>query len=268
MYSQEFLDHYLSFLLDIIELKTRDMEQTLYSQLIEPLVHIITVKPENNIFTVNLMCQAQALACLKTLTKKSLIFDDSNLLDLLIQRLKVELVGLQQELTGGWQFKPSVDDYEFNNFTLEKRQKFIKDLFGFLCYAVIRIDPTRLNQNQNFIAHSRKILESNLFDSVMDFVFLQNSQDSSKLFKKVVDPIFMEVVQLYTIIGNDLPQKIGDLIDSGLIPCILQSLSRRIPIQPQLVQVVIKFFKMLTLNPKGIDVFLESQAIERFFELG
>jgi hypothetical protein len=99
-----------------------------------------------------------------------------------------------------------------------------------LCYAVIRIDPTRLNQNQNFIAHSRKILESNLFDSLMDFVFIQNTRDSSEKFRKVVDPIFMEVVQLYTIIGNDLPQKIGDLIDSGLTPCIIDSLARRIPI--------------------------------------
>jgi hypothetical protein len=40
----------------------------------------------------------------------------------------------------------------------------------------------------------------------------------------------MEVLQLYTIIGNDLPQKIGDLIDSGLTPCIIDSLARRIPI--------------------------------------
>ena len=55
--SQKFLLNFLIFLQDMVELKTRDMEQTLYSQLIEPLVHIITVKPTEGIYHVNLLCQ-------------------------------------------------------------------------------------------------------------------------------------------------------------------------------------------------------------------
>jgi hypothetical protein len=58
----------------------------------------------------------------------------------------------------------------------------------------------------------------------------------------------MDCVQLYTFLGNDLPQKLGELIDNQMMLCILQSLDRRIPIQSNMLSVVIKFFKMLNLN--------------------
>jgi hypothetical protein len=67
----------------------------------------------------------------------------------------------------------------------------------------------------------------------------------------------MECVQLYTFIGNDLPQKLGELIESGLYVTILQSLDKRIPIQQNLLPVMIKFFKMLNLNAKGTEAILE-----------
>lgn len=101
----------------------------------------------------------------------------------------------------------------------------------------------------------------------MELVFLKNENPPNPLYEKVIDPIFMECVQLYTYLGNDLPQKLGELIDCGLINCILDSLSRRIPVQTNLVSVIIKFFKMLNLNAKGTEALLKSQAIERFFEL-
>lgn len=77
----------------------------------------------------------------------------------------------------------------------------------------------------------------------------------------------MDCLQLFTYLGNDLPAKLGDLIDSGLILCILHSLDRRIPIQTSMLQIVIKFFKMLNLNQKGTEELLKCHAIERFFEL-
>lgn len=77
---------------------------------------------------------------------------------------------------------------------------------GFLCYSIIRMDPTQINQQNNFVPYSRKILESCLFEEcLMDFVFLNNTQPPMPHYVKVADPIFMDCVQLYTFVGNDLP---------------------------------------------------------------
>lgn len=77
----------------------------------------------------------------------------------------------------------------------------------------------------------------------------------------------MDCLQLFTYLGNDLPQKLGELIDSGLILCILHSIDRRIPVQSNMLSIVIKFFKMLNLNTRGTESLLACTAIERFFEL-
>jgi hypothetical protein len=118
------------------------------------------------------------------------------------------------------------------------------------------------------VAHSRTILDSNLFEtSLKNLVFEGNKEDASEVFKRVIDPIFMNSVQLYTYVSNDLPQKISDFVDSGLLTTILDSLSRRIPIQADLFSIVLKFFKMLNLHTKGTEILLNSQAIEQFFKL-
>lgn len=63
-----------------------------------------------------------------------------------------------------------------------------------------------MQQQQNFVANSRKILESNLFEEcLMDLVFLQNQANVSAKFQDVIDPIFYDCLQLYTYLGNDLP---------------------------------------------------------------
>jgi hypothetical protein len=86
-------------------------------------------------------------------------------------------------------------------------------------------------------------------------------------YEKVVDPVYLDCIQLYTYLGNDLPQKLAELVDSQLMVCMLHSLERRIPVQNNLLQIVIKFFKMLNLNSKGTEALLGCQAIERFFEI-
>ena len=52
--------------------------------------------------------------------------------------------------------------------------------------------------NQNFIAHSRKILESCLFDDYFrNFVFANSREETagkSAMHEKVVDPIFLNCV--------------------------------------------------------------------------
>jgi hypothetical protein len=130
------------------------------------------------------------------------------------------------------------------------------------------MDPNSLTQQQNFIAHSRKILESNLFEeSIMELVFIKNQNPPEPNYEKVIDPVFLDCVQLYTYLCNDLPQKLGELIDSGIVISILHSLERRIPIQQNLLNIVIKFLDMLNLNSKGTEALLESKVIEVFFNL-
>jgi hypothetical protein len=47
-------------------------------------VQIITVMPAENRYKINLECQQEALSNLKIITKKSTIFEDSSLMELLI----------------------------------------------------------------------------------------------------------------------------------------------------------------------------------------
>ena len=64
------------------------------------------------------------------------------------------------------------------------------------------------------MAHSRKILESRIFeDHLKDLVFDANlSRETSnaeeeaalKRYEKVIDPIFMQCVQLFAYVFNDL----------------------------------------------------------------
>ena len=54
--SQKFLFAFLLYIQDLVELKTRDMQNTLYVQIVEPLVHLIAIKPANGVYPVNLVC--------------------------------------------------------------------------------------------------------------------------------------------------------------------------------------------------------------------
>jgi hypothetical protein len=96
------------------------------------------------------------------------------------------------------------------------------------------MDPNQISINQNFVAHSRKILESRIFeDCLKELVFDSNSvkHEAESKYEQVIDPIYMSCVQLYTYVFNDLHQKIGEYIENGLLPCILNSLTTRIPKQ-------------------------------------
>lgn len=156
--------------------------------------------------------------------------------------------------------------------SLPRRQEFISTGLRFLCYSIIRTDPNSFSLNQNFVAHSRKILDSRLFeDTLREFVFENNPEtadEGDSLYRKVVDPVFLNCVQLYIYVINDLPQKIPELMTSGLIPGILKSLERRMPLQLDMFSIVTKFFRMLTLNKDSSELLLKGPALERFVKLG
>lgn len=145
-YSQKYLLWYLFFLQDMVEMRSREMQNTMCVQIIEPLVQLIAVKPCAGNYLVDLAVQEAALLILKTITKRSHIFDDSNLLLQIIDRLKAEIFILKEDLliesAENQRLRTVGSNVEFNSITLEKRQKFIKDCLGFLCYSIIRMDPT------------------------------------------------------------------------------------------------------------------------------
>ena len=89
------------------------------------------------------------------------------------------------------------------------------------------MDPNQISINQNFVAHSRKILETGIFeDCLKELVFENNpAKDGDAVnkarYEKVIDPIYMSCVQLYTYVFNDLHIKIGEYIENGLLPSIV-----------------------------------------------
>ena len=64
------------------------------------------------------------------------------------------------------------DDYLSKYQTMEQRQLLIKLLLKFLCYCITRNDPNLTSYNQNYVAHSRKILESSVIqDDILTNIF-------------------------------------------------------------------------------------------------
>lgn len=86
---------------------------------------------------------------------------------------------------------------------MAKRQDLIGSFLRFLCYTIIKMDPNQISINQNFVAHSRKILESRIFeDCLLELVFKPNSSKADNTtstehrerFEKVIDPIYLTCV--------------------------------------------------------------------------
>jgi hypothetical protein len=54
--SQKLLFNFLLFIQDMVELKTREMANSLYVQIIEPLIHLVSVQPKDSVYYVSLVC--------------------------------------------------------------------------------------------------------------------------------------------------------------------------------------------------------------------
>ena len=116
--------------------------------------------------------------------------------------------------------------------------------------------------------HSTKIFESELFKTILRqevFVNNRSSEEVSEKFAKVIDPIFLPCIQLYTYVLNDLPKMLTDCNESGLITDILSSMQRRIPLQADFMLIVMKFLNTLHLNADSSKILCESQVLEHLF---
>lgn len=106
-----------------------------------------------------------ALKVIKEITK-TLTFDNTRQLSMLIERLHVEMkILVECDLIGNkkaWKSHPN-DDTQRYSYSLSRRQSFISNALRFLCFSIIRADPAGQPNSINAIPHSRKILESELF---------------------------------------------------------------------------------------------------------
>lgn len=62
----------------LVTFRTRPMLTQLYPQLIDPIILILTIKPCDRSYIVNLDCQKSALQILKEISRSNLSFDNSN----------------------------------------------------------------------------------------------------------------------------------------------------------------------------------------------
>lgn len=118
--------------------------------------------------------------------------EDPCAVEKMIVRLKAEIRIIHEDEN---KWKKAEDDDTENQMVLAYKQEFIKTCLRFLCYSVIREDPNAISFNQNFIANSRKILESNIIQNeLMEYVFNRNTTDSEDQIRKVIEPIILQGV--------------------------------------------------------------------------
>ncbi len=102
-------------------------------------------------------------------------------------------------------------------------------------------------------------------------VFEPNAVGKDDYLQGNVDPVIyqckspmsliFEGLQLVSYVFNDLPQKIPVFIENGYFKAVLESLSARLPIQPDLVVLLLKFLQTLCLNHQGSDLIASGSSI-------
>lgn len=103
---------------------------------------------------------------------------------------------------------------------------------SFISYCIQRNDQNLQSYNQNFVPHSRKILESSLIqDDLLINIFkihetLPNQQDPEvkAQIEETVSPLVFISIQLVTQVFNDLPAKIQTFISNGVFAGVVNSL--------------------------------------------
>jgi hypothetical protein len=130
--------------------------------------------------------------------------------------------------------------------------------------------------NQNFVPHSRKVLESSLIqDDMLTSIFkvhetLPNQEDPEvkKQIEETVSPLIFSSCQLVTQVFNDLPAKISTFISNGVFASLVNSLvNGGIPVAPDMSHTFAQFMQMLMLNQDSMQLLKESQLIKIFYKL-
>lgn len=147
-----------------------------YTTFVDPQTGRVTQEEK---YPLNLTCQIKAIKLLKSILKTQQSFDDTQKLTIIIDKLRheINIIKLQSEYVGDYKntYNKSWtddDDYICMYQTIQQRHQLIKLLLKLLCFCIVRNDPNLMSYNQNFIAHSRKILESSVIqDDILINIF-------------------------------------------------------------------------------------------------
>jgi hypothetical protein len=112
----------------------------------------------DHLYPIHIICQQEAVRLLKEVVKVSSL-DDPGAVEIVIERLRDEIKNLHA-IDVKWKKLPD-DDNEVD-LSPSFRHEMIRTYLRFLSYSIIRNDPNAINFTQNFIANSRKILDSSL----------------------------------------------------------------------------------------------------------
>jgi hypothetical protein len=156
---------------------------------------------------------------------------------------------------------PGDDDYLAKQQTLSQRHLLLKYLLQFISYCITRNDQNLQSYNQNFVPHSRKILESSLIqDDMLTNIFKvhetlpsQEDPDAKAQIEDTVSPLVWSSITLVTHVFNDLPAKIQTFISNGVFGGVVSSLvNGGIPVAVDMSLSFASFMQMLTLNQESL----------------
>jgi len=119
--------------------------------------------------------------------------DDPGAVEIVIDRLKDEIKNLHA-VDVKWSKLPD-DDNEVEIYP-SFRHEMIRTYLRFLSYSIVRNDPNAINFTQNFVANSRKILDSGLLQTdMMRYIFEPNNSSPDESFlNKAIDPVILQCV--------------------------------------------------------------------------
>lgn len=299
--SQSFMNDFIEFL-DVIasKIKQRSVCIGIFSQIQSQILDVITVQytpyvdpvtkevfPERCMYPLNFSCQIKAIKLLRTVLKSQQSFDDTAKLDRVIEKLRneIEIIYRQSQhhsdneddyqMTYNQSWLGD-DDYVSKYQKINMRHMLIKHMFKFLGFCIVRNDPNLVSYNQNFIAHSRKILESSILQDDLLIKILkihetlptQEHLQVKAQIEQTVSPLVLDCVNLTTNVFNDLPSKIQTFITNGVFHSVISCLTHGgIPSQPDMVHILAQFMHMLTLNQESMKLLVESKFLPVFCKL-
>jgi hypothetical protein len=151
--SQSFLSDFLLFLENIAKCKIRSVNSQIFPQVMNEILRLITVKYDfvRDAYPVNFSCQVSAGKLLKNAIRNQSCFDDTQGIEMLIEKLKHELEIIHKQsqhhstepkgylkiFNKSW---PKDDDYLAKQQTLTQRHILLKFLMGFLSYCIQKND--------------------------------------------------------------------------------------------------------------------------------
>jgi hypothetical protein len=66
---------------------------------------------------------------------------------------------------------------------------------------------------------------------------------------KIIGPILINCIHLFTFVFNDLPQKLSEYIENGVMSKVVEYVStHEIPLEEHIFVIFFKFFSMLALD--------------------